>query len=399
MGVGALLTAACSGLIGVRDIYLDADASAAPDVAVPEGKADGTTTPGSDGGPDVSNPCSADLSTDPSNCGACQHDCSTGACEGGLCIMATSLRSPRGVAVRSEVYVGIVGGIGEIISCPLTGCNTAAVKPKVLTPDAGDPLPQSIAANDTHVYSCDYGGFNTGGVRRVAVGGGPTVRLPPGIPSLEKSYAVAIDANTIYWTTYDSPGSIHWCDLPNCAAGLQTAAAATTAELIAVAADGTLVWSENQGRALRTCANKVTCTPRDVVSPVTGDITGLVIDQTTIYWGTTTGEIFACPTSGCATPTRLVLEAPRAIVGTIAVGGGSLYWSAMPLDVAGGVILQTDGMIKTCPLAGCAAGTRVLATKQHDPTAMALDAKSVYWTNTGKRDFSDGVGNLVKAPR
>jgi hypothetical protein len=45
------------------------------------------------------------------------------------------------------------------------------------------------------------------------------------------------------------------------------------------------------------------------------------------------------------------------------------------------------------------AGVRVLATDQKDPSAMTVDANSVFWANSGKRGFSDGIGNLLKAPR
>ena len=394
----ALAAGACTTVLGVRDIFLDESLGPPGGEGGTEGgNPDGG---GTDGGADVVVTCQADLKTDLANCGACRHACTNGVCQEGLCILAQDLPSPRGVVAGAQVYVALVGGVGSIVSCPTSGCASATVGAKTLTLDAGDPYPYGIAANDMYVFAADYSSFNKGGVRRVLTSGGDFRKLPAA-PDLERSYDVAIDKTSVYWTTTGSPGAIHWCNLPDCANGLQTAtAAASEPELIAVAADGSIVWSDNSGSTLKRCAGKQACTPQLLVPDFKGSVNGLVIDGTTVYWGTTLGEVLSCAVAGCANPTKLVLEAPVSTIGAVAVAGTSLYWSSMPFAPTGNTVLEAEGQVKACTMPKCSgADVRIIATKQHDPGSMAVDATSLYWTNSGKRGFTDGIGNLVKAPR
>lgn len=396
----AMLLSACSNLIGVRDIFLEEGTG--PIGA--EGGVDGPTGAdgpiATDGGDGSVVTCNADLQKDPKNCGACDHDCSNGVCNAGLCTLAETLRSPNTIAVRGgSVYLGLLGGTGAIVSCPTSGCASATVGTKNLTVDAGDPYPWRIAVTDTHVWASDYLSGNKGGVRRVLAGGGDFQKFPAG--DLERSYGIAVDQTSVYWTTEGSPGAVHWCDLPACANGLQVAAPTTSAaELIAVAADGTIVWADGAGGVLRRCATKVGCTPADLVPDFNGVVTDLTIEGTTVYWGTTFGEVLSCATSGCANPTKVAVEPTRSVIGAVAVSGSSLFWSAMPFADGGNSVVQEEGVIRTCTMPKCSgADVRTLATKQKDPSAMAVDARSIYWSNSGKRGFSDGIGNLLKAPR
>lgn len=62
--------------------------------------------------------------------------------------------------------------------------------------------------------------------------------------------------------------------------------------------------------------------------------------------------------------------------------------------------IDDEGAVKTCTLGtSTCTGVRVIATKQRAPEAIALDAKSVYWVNGGKRESTGGIGSIVKAPR
>jgi hypothetical protein len=398
-------TAACAGLIGVPDLYLDPNAEQGGGEAGNGSETSTTDGPvgvdGGEGGADVVTTCNADLQTDLKNCGACGHDCTNGVCNAGLCILAQDMPSPGAITVRgASVYVGQHGGTGAIISCPTNGCASATVGVKVLSIDAGDPYPWRVVANDTYVFASDYSGFNNGGVRRVLATGGDFRRLPVTPAMLERSYGIALDNTAVYWTTNASPGAVHWCDLPACAGGLQTAAASNDGELIAVAADGTLVWADNGGGIIKRCASKSACTPVDLVPDFQGVANALVIEGNTVYWGTNFGEILSCATSGCANATKIFIEAPQATVAALAVNGSTLYWSSMIYDATGNNVIDSEGVIKTCTLPKCtAADVKTIATKQKDPDGIALDAKSVYWVNSGKRGFTDGIGNLVKAPR
>jgi len=398
-----LLLGACSGLIGVNDIFFDANATAVGgEGGNGEGSAslDGSSSEGGDA--TVVIRCDeADTQTDPKHCGACGQDCTNGVCAAGVCTLAQDMKSPNSVVVRGgSVYVGLLGGTGAVVSCPTSGCASATVGVKDLTIGAADPYPWRLAITDTHIWASDYLSSNKGGVRRILPAGGEFLKFPPA--PLERSYGIAVDKTAVYWTTVGSPGAVHWCDLPACAGGLKTAATVVNgdAELISVAADGNIVWAENSGGVLKRCASKTACTPVLLVPDFLGVVNDLTIDGTTVYWGTNLGEILSCATTGCANVTKLVLEEPKATIGAIAVSGTSLFWSSMEFLADGNNVNSAEGKIKTCTMPKCtAADIKVLATGQNDPSAMTVDANSVFWANSGKRGFSDGIGNLMKAPR
>lgn len=400
------LLGACSGLIGVNDLFFDVNATPGGGEG---GNGEGSVNPdgsSGDGGVDASvviDCASADTKTDPKHCGACGQDCTHGMCAAGVCTLAVDMKSPNSVVVMGgNVIVGLLGGTGAVVSCPTSGCASATVGVKSLSANAvGDPYPWRVAATGTHVWASDYLSSNKGGVRRMLPAGGEFLTLPVGV-NQERSYGIAVDQSAVYWTTVGSPGAVQYCDLPQCAGGLKTVAtvASGDAELIAVAADGNIVWAESSGGVLKRCPSKTGCTPALLVPDFQGVVNDLTIDGTTVYWGTNLGEILSCATIGCANVTKIVLEEPKATIGAIAVSGSSLFWSSMELAPDGNSIFQDQGKIKTCTMPKCtAADTRVLATNQKDPSAMTVDANSVFWANSGKRGFSDGIGNLLKAPR
>lgn len=399
----ALLAGACTSLIGVRDIHLDENINAGGgDGGARDGDtADGRTGEGGD--PDAPITCEADLQSDPKHCGACGHDCTNGVCDTGICILAQDLKSPHSIAVRgTTIFVSQLGGnFGSVLSCPTTGCASATVGTKLLTSDAGDPYPYYLVATDTHVWTSDYLSGNNGGVRRILTTGGDFRRFPTSPAVLERSYAVAVDKTSVYWTTNASPGSVQWCNLPDCANGLQTAvASADSAELIVVAADGSIIWAENGGGILKRCNSKTACTPALLVPDYEGVVNDLKLDGDTVYFGTNLGEILSCSVKGCANAKKIVLEDPKATIAAIAVSGNDVFWSSMEFAPDGNNVLEEQGKIKTCTMPKCSgADIRVIATNQHDPVTMTLDAKSVYWANSGKRFNSGGTGNLYKAAR
>jgi hypothetical protein len=399
-----LLASSCSSLIDVKDIHLDDTAHPGGEGGIGgEGGNIDEGGPGSDeGGADAPVTCNADLTSDLKNCGACGHDCTNGLCKEGLCILAQNVVSPNTLTVRQNVYVGALGGLsnGAILSCPTNGCASATVAAKTLNNGATQIYPWHVVANDTYVFSSDYSSSNKGGVWRTLATGGDLQMLPPGV-SLERGYGAAIDDTTVYWITTGVPGAVHWCALPNCPTLMTAATIPNDGEWIAVGANGALVWSENQGSLLKRCVSKTSCTPAALVTTNwLGFAEDLTIDGNVAYWGTNLGEILSCSTAGCANATTLVTEDPKAVIGALAVSGTSLYWSSMPFAPDGNNVIDTDGKIKTCTLPKCGPNDiKTIATMQHDPNAMALDAKSVYWANSGKRGYSDGIGNVVKAAR
>ena len=82
------------------------------------------------------------------------------------------------------------------------------------------------------------------------------------------------------------------------------------------------------------------------------------------------------------------------------VANGIVYWATLPLDDAGVNFINSEGVVKRCPIAACTdANKKILAKKLPAPNQMKLDAKSIYLVNDGRRGFINGIGSVVKFPR
>ena len=409
LGSFALLTIlGCAGILGVPDLTYDVNA--------PEGHPDGSSSSngndasssGGDGGGldggglDAPTTCNADLKLDPKNCGACGHDCTNGVCKDGLCSLTDLLGGPEALAVKADtLYIGLIGeqSLAGIISCPTNGCYSATVGPKQVTPaDAGYLEIQQMVMTATDLYASDYYG-TPGGFLRVS--GSTLTRLASGGATPQgRSYGLALDNSFAYWVESESPGNLWWCTLP-CAGSPQLIKGGLDyPEHLVLANDGSILYSDGQGYSIRKCNSKADCANPVDIPKHPGSVNAMVLDGTTLYWAAAE-EIMSCTISPtvCANATSIVTGAPGEIVTAIAVSGTQLYYSILPLNDAGDFV-NTDGVVKTCPIASCAgAGIQVLATKQASPSAIALDAKSVYWANDGRHGYIDGRGNVMKAPR
>jgi hypothetical protein len=153
----------------------------------------------------------------------------------------------------------------------------------------------------------------------------------------------------------------------------------------------------------------------------------LTMDSSALYWGYLPGScgpvqpgIEGCPLTGCPLPNSIATS-PGEPLG-IAIGAGVLYWSCAgapatirTVGISGGAVgtlasatspraLATDGLnaywadegtapshadgaVRTCPLAGCAAGPRTIVGALGAASLLALDASNVYVvTSTATED-------------
>ena len=170
------------------------------------------------------------------------------------------------------------------------------------------------------------------------------------------------------------------------------------------------------------------CQPVSVGAAIEPNAQGLFVDATNVYWTNTGagGQIKKCAIAGCGgTPTALAinLSSPNAVLAAgsdvfwtnfgaftlmkCAIGGCSLVPTIFTsVNVSGnsfgrlasdGVTLffsdGGNGVVRSCPLAGCGGGPTVLATLQDNPWGIAVDGTSIYWVNDA------AAGSVVTCPK
>jgi hypothetical protein len=320
-------------------------------------------TPSDDGGG-----CSADLSTDSRNCGACGHDCRGAACAARVCaptVIAQGLDGPAQLLVdATNVYFSTSGGAATsaLLVCPLAGC---AGTPTVLATGAGSPI-ADIAMDATNLYwvsnfslmSCAKNGCSN-----------PSKIASAGL----RPSGLALDAaGNIYWS--DIASGLMTCLISNCAATMAALFNYNDQPAFPAVYNGQLFWASEgvstqaiEGCTLTSCNAPINLAGAN--SPA-----GLTVDGVAVYW--TEGNLGAVrsvpPSGGNTSVLATVQNNPRGM----ASDGAFVYWAN-----GGGTIMRV-------PVAGGA--LTVLASGQSSPLRVALDAEYVYWTNQGQSGQLDG---------
>lgn len=299
---------------------------------------------------------------------SCSRNCPT--------ILASRQSGPLWIAVdKSSVYWTTQGtGMhdGTVMKEPAQG------GPAVSLATIGVPV--GLAVDSMGVYWAEQ----YGPVMKVAITGGTPEVLAT---STGEHGGIAVGTGRVYWTDspQDSPtGSLLSVPVDG---GASPTTVATAPGLALVAVDATNVyWTDFDGLKKLALAGgspvTLAAAQPDPGTPAELAIIGAIaIDTSNVYWTSPrNGKIMKVAIDGQTAPVTLAATQPGTPFGyTIAVDGINVYWTNL------------DGTVMKVPVDG---GAPIqLASGQHAPASVAVDATSVYWANSGT---APGDGSIMK---
>ncbi|HET6282530.1 MAG TPA: hypothetical protein VFH73_16315 [Polyangia bacterium] len=279
-------------------------------------------------------------------------------------ILATSQQEPWAVAVDSTtVYWTNVTSRN-----PSSGTLVKVVKDKSsgTATLASGQIVGTVALDETHVYWTGRMGSD-----------GRVLRMPKDGTSVEylamnqsDPVGLAIDATTVYWTDSIKGMVLKRAKNDPAAMSVVVASAQQRPWLLALGATD-VYWTNRSGQAVMRAA-KDGSTPPQLVAPALGDVFGIAVDDTWIFWrdagAANQGRVMRAALDGShiqqlATTTG---EGPR----FLAIDQSNVYWTSGT---------DTEGSIMTGMKEG--GGIIALATGQAGPRGIAVDDTDVYWSN------------------
>jgi hypothetical protein len=304
------------------------------------------------------------LDLDPSNCGACGHDCLGGGCSAGTCqpVVLATVTNPIGLAVgatdvyvvsRDDSYVAKVpigGGTPVTFATSEEGPRHVVVGAKevfwgdeysglirranldgtgIATVASGQRDPWDVAVDSTHVYWAN-GGPVDGGASLPGVASCPfagcasttTVSATPG----QTGRGILLIGSDVYWAEAGG-AAIYECPKAGCPGAGPTLVASSQASVQTLATDGKhLFWQDDGVGSLMTCALS-SCSPQALATGISteGLANTVAVDSSRVYWSDqATGDVYACSPTSCTTPAVLA-SSQGAVVG-VAVDAVAVYW-------------------------------------------------------------------------
>ena len=412
-GFGALSLAACSGVLGLKDLQpypAEGGSDAAADSEVPDGAAtdDGSdargdaaamdgesfdgpspmdaprqdgpavdapqdTSPPVDAPPDTfmtpDGPCGGPM--DAHNCGTCGHDCLGGACSGGMCqpfVLTAGVTAYDLVAVSGSLYwVDQIRPSGSVWTCTVTGgtCNAHTLV-------TGQNAPERITSAAGFLYWTNYGtgGAADGSVMAYALSGGARSALATNLWTPE---GIAADGANVFWAQSYSgaPAQIVRLQLSNSTSTPYLPSSTSSPTAVALG-NGEVYWTESGDGNVAMSQESAWAASNVAVGQSAP--WALSVDSSYVYWVdyASPGSVWQYGiSSGSAVQLRTTEEYPI----RVASDAAQAYW-----------IDQGSTTTATGKLVGCDPATGATADLEPNldhAASLAIDGTAVYFGTVG----------------
>jgi hypothetical protein len=321
-------------------------------------------------------------------------------------LLAGNLGAPHGILVNgASFYVAESGGTNVYTGSKVDGGYTVFA-PALLGPDRlatdGNTLfwtdDVNLPGSSMDPAGAVYTGPSTFCTNQAAC------FLASDLPA---PYGIAVQGSTVFFTTVGSTNNsgsgcptTAWvgsvlscpttgsCAVTGCAmdAGGPKAIATQQTQLRGIAADETNVyWADPGDHVVRFCSQPNCLEGAQTFAMNVGSPFDVVSNGTTVFFTDRTGNLYACPTTGCgsAQPTPLASGLTDPLL--VAVDSKNVY-----------VTLYAGGAIAWCLLPSCVGGPTMLATGRNHPYGIVSDGTYIYWTEEGSSGPTSTDGAVYK---
>ena len=308
--------------------------------------------------------CTADLGSDPRNCGACGHDCLGGACSAGRC-EAVELASQPGPIVGGPI-VDSTNVYWVTASDADAGPTTtfALMRHSLASPGAGAELVGALTGGYTDSEGLAATSDSILWMRSATYGSGGTVVTSPGsvfaMPKAGGAARKLVGGDIYALTPQVHGGHVYWVN-------------------------NGLTYGPMR------CALGGCTTPEILAPNRTAGANGLAVDATGFYWTESSnagdGELLSCPLGGdCSFPTRLA--GSSSYPAHVSESGGFVYLTSYGSAVPDSP--SANGLVQRVSKDG-ATTTTISSTPKSLPQSPKVDGDFVYWRDSD-------LGTVLRAP-